>query len=519
MQATRGTVTYNLALSLWALSTGLAIFHYPVALVGDGYEFAVMLTAISRHATPGITPEDVAAYNALIAEKPLPDTGPVKPSYDPWIEVPGSGGKLWDMRHFWFYSLLAMPFLPLARVLGLHPMAAFVLLHAALCLATIWIARRWSGPPGALAAAIVLVGSPVFWYSNKAHTEVLTVCTVLVALIGAASGRAAWAGLALATGAAQNGLLAPLSAGMLLWAWFGDRESRRQTVAIAAVSAFLIAQAPVYYWFRHGFTNPLVDIGYVQPALFGFKRILTLWVDPDRGLLTLWPLAVPVVVASAAGIHRLKLANPALWLGLAYPLICQPVLAMQVNWNPGASHLVHRYAVWFVPLAWFGLKRWIEFAAGSERIGRGLTGVALVVCVAWCAFGQRPAQPDTVARFNGLSRWFYASLPGLYDPDPEVFLERACAAEMGGYLRPLRRVDRSRLHCLGGVASERGFWAAADPSCTKIYISSAGLEEQLARPAPTPVAGCQFERNPATLLQIARRRKPANGADFYLTWR
>jgi hypothetical protein len=516
MQPPGRPACFVLALVIWAISTLLALFRYPVSLVGDGSEYAVMLTALSMHASPGITPKDVAAYNTLITSKPLPDSGPVTPSYDPWLEVRGARKTQWDMRHFWFYSLLAWPFLPAATLLKGHPMAAFALLHAALCLAAILVARRWSGPVGALAAAVVLVGSPVFWYANKAHPEVLTVSTVLIALMGAATGRPAWAGFALAVGAAQNSLLAPLSAGMLVWAWWRDRRSRHRTLVLAALSLGLITMGPLYYWLRHGFTNPLVHIGYVQPALLGAKRILTLWVDPDRGLLVLWPMALPVMAASLIRLPKPRMSEPAFWLALAYPLLCQPILAMQVNWNPGASHLVHRYAVWFVPLAWFGVLRWIAFAADSSGLRRILAAGVLLLFSGWSAAEQRPSQPDTVLHFNQLSRWFYANMPGAYDPDPEVFLERACGAEMGGYVKPLRRLERRILQCLGGAASEKGFWAAADPSCTKIYVSREGLEEQAKAPSPGAVAGCATQPDPAVLLKRVLSTAPVGRDDLFL---
>lgn len=183
------------ALALTLTAAAVALFAQPVCLVGDASEYGVMLVAWSRHWTPGITTHDVAAYNSILADRPVESPGPVTPGRDPFMRVRGVEPPVWDMRHFWIYSMMAWPFLAVARVCGFHPFSAFTLLHVTLMLGVIVLARRWSGPRGALAAAIVLVCSPAFWYTNKVYTEFLTIATALAGFVGLASGQAAWGAL------------------------------------------------------------------------------------------------------------------------------------------------------------------------------------------------------------------------------------------------------------------------------------------------------------------------------------
>jgi len=508
---------FRIALAIWAIVAVVALFAQPVGMIGDAGEYALMLMPWVRHYTPEIRPDDIRAYNGLLETQPLPDAAPARPFPDPFIQAPNSNPPTWDLRHFWFYSLLARPFLPLTRLPGFHPFAAFVFLNLALMLAVVWLAHRWNGPQGALAAAIGSACSPAFWLTNKVHTELLTVAGLFACLIALSAGRPAWAGFFTAFAAAQNNLLAPLAVLLLAWSWITRRESARLRLVLSVASAVLMALAPAYYWARHGFTSPLTALGYVFPELAGWRRILSLWIDPDRGLLPLWPLALPCLVLGMAIIIRQRRPpGPAFWIVAAYLAFAQAVMSMQVNWNPGGSHLAHRYAVWFVPLAWFPLRRWIEFALAGRDWRRIGALSALILLGAWSASQYRPSQPDTVVQFNALSRWWYANLPSLYNPDPEIFLERACFAEAGGYSQPLRRIDRRLLRCLGGDAAEKGFWAASDPSCRKLYISREGLEEQRHRATPAPIAGCAQNVDLRSALDRALEAAPPGDRDFYL---
>lgn len=509
---------FRIALAIWVLVALVALFAQPVSLIGDGGEYALMLMPWVRHFTPEIRQDDILAFNRVLESQPLPDATPATPVRDPFIEVPNSNPPTWDLRHFWFYSLLARPFLPLTRLPGFHPFAAFVFLNLALILGVIWLARRWAGDSGPLAAALVFAASPAIWCTNKVHTELLTVAGILAGLIALSSGRLAWGGFLVAFAAAQNNLLAPLSAMLLAWSWISRRESLRTRLALSAASVTLVGLSPANYWARHGFTSPLTVLGYISPELIGWRRMLSLWIDPDRGLLPLWPLALPCLVVGVLGLIRSRrLPGLAFWLVFVYVALAHVVMSMQANWNPGASHLVHRYAIWFIPLAWFPIRAWIEFSFAARDWRRTFSLGALIALGAWSAFQYRPSQPDTVVQFNAFSRWWYASVPWLYDPDPEIFLERACQAELGGYLKPLRRIDRRIVRCLGGQTAEKGFWAAADPACRKVYISREGLEEQRHRTDPAPIAGCAVQVDPRRILAVALDRVPPGRDDFYLT--
>lgn len=506
------------ALGLWAVSSGAALLYYPVEQTGDGAEYSIMMFALKRHADPAITAEDIAEYDRLLRERPWKGAGRFIPfKEDPWLSLPGEEGKRWDLRHFWFYSLMAVPFSWLAEAAGMHPMAAFGFLHAALVLVVLLLTRRWQGETAALAAAILLICSPFYWYANKPHTEILTGAGLTLALAAAVSGRFAAAGLCLAVAATQNMLLAPFAALAVLLDWKRLAQRDKPAWLAAAASAFLVCLSPAYYYVRHGVASPLQKFGYIRPDLVGWKRMTTLWVDPDRGMLPLWPLALPLLLLSAWLIARAvrrdgfgSLLKPLpLFIGI-YFIGVHPGTAIQLNWNMGGSLLVQRYCFFLIPLGWLALVRWVQ---SPRPVALGL----LMLLSLWSVWIYQPSRPEATGRFNAFSEWLYANFPSVYDPDPDVFLSRACGEPIPYTGPPGRRLEYHRWRCKGVPAVETGMWAAGDPSCRKIFVSGEGLAAQQGSPASGPIAGCAASVDRSFIASRILSCAPAGGGDFYVS--
>ncbi len=524
MEASSSRAAWLTALAVWAVSSGLAVFHYPVDQVGDGLEYTLMMLTMKHHRDPTITPGDIAAYNQLVEARPWRGGSKLTPApVDPWLELPGSKEQRWDLRHIWVYSLMAVPFSWLCEVVGMHPMAGFAFLHAFLVLVTIAIARRWSGDMGALTAAMLMICSPYYWYSNKPHTEILTGAALMLATVGVATGRHAAAGLCLAASATQNMLLAPFAMTAIALDWRRLMNRDRATWLMAGASAAVVCLSPAYYFFRHGVANPLQRFGYIVPQLIGWKRIATLWVDPDRGILLLWPLALPLLLLSAwmmVGASRREewhcLVKPLALFVASYLVLVQPGMAVQANWNMGGSYLVQRYTYWFVPLGWMALLHWLESLGGMNRTWRPVAAALLACLSLWSWWIYRPVMAESTVRFNAVSRWVYSTMPSVWDPDPEVFVERACGQE--GYVTSApHRIDRKRWFCLGLRAEEHNIWAASDPSCRKLYVSAEGLAAQAGRSEAGIIAGCPMVINRKFLESRILSEAPANGEDFYVS--
>ena len=100
----------------WFIPALLLLFGYALIntqLQGDGSEYLMMTHAILKHGSAAILPSDLADYH---------------------LQLSGSGfaqarnGQFYSI-HFWTYSLLALPFYALLKVVGLNPIWAFCLLN------------------------------------------------------------------------------------------------------------------------------------------------------------------------------------------------------------------------------------------------------------------------------------------------------------------------------------------------------------------------------------------------------
>jgi hypothetical protein len=88
--------------------------------VGDAGEYLVMSLNLGRFSRPSLTPDELVQARALFP-------GDV----DIHLEMPelrGPDGRQ-DLPHFWFYSLLAAPFVRAALAAGAHPLVGFTALN------------------------------------------------------------------------------------------------------------------------------------------------------------------------------------------------------------------------------------------------------------------------------------------------------------------------------------------------------------------------------------------------------
>src|SRR5207302_1947473 len=112
-------------------------------LVGDSGEYIAMSLNFAQFSRPSLTPQQLADVITYVPG----DAGSrlVIPSFR------GADGRQ-DFPHFWFYPMLAAPFVRLAVALGIQPTTGFAILNGLLLLgAAAIVIRRLS----ATAAAFV----------------------------------------------------------------------------------------------------------------------------------------------------------------------------------------------------------------------------------------------------------------------------------------------------------------------------------------------------------------------------
>ena len=187
-----------------------------------------------------------------------------------------------------------------------------------------------------------------------------------------------------------------------------------------------------FYLVHFGRLTPLVDAGAVGLPNLSLGKALELFFDLNLGMLPYLPLALlgavaaPVVQIASGRRARPLLALWAVLLGMA--LLCSST----GNWNHGTSG-PSRYTIWMIPLVLVILVSMLEPGAARERPRQafGAWAVAALVVQAAIVVSRGGLTP----RLDYLEHSYLASFvlkhaPALYNPSPEIFVERTIGEEM-----------------------------------------------------------------------------------------
>lgn len=445
-----------------------------VVRVGDGSEYYGLYYAWTVAHRPWMTPAAYQAYAALVDSHAILGMVPGD-TLAHWFEVLRVGATS-DFNHFWFYSLLAALCGMGAHLVGitLSPHQCFLALHLIAFSATASIAWRFHGRKGLVVIALMLLASPVLWFTDKAHTEFLTVCLLLSAIILLTNVRYLAAGLLLALASTQNPSFALIACIPVFYRVVLER-GRAYSLAEVAMAVGIVLGVllhPTYYFLRYGAVTPQLIAG--GAALGRDLGTFYLWlIDPDLGLLPNWPIGCAMIVAGLvfrATRPRGASATDWRWLAFAgvYLLVNFFAHASTTNINSGATPGLARYALWYLPLLFPFFLRVVAHLAESKARRNG--AIAVFLCLAVLTMpASRPRRSESYTTPSTLSFFIQKNLPGLYNPPVEVFLER-----YSGF---------------GEEFNTKGLRAVVGPDCHKILMLPADAGHGAATPR-----GCMFDQ-------------------------
>jgi len=333
----------------------------------------------------------------------------------------------YDQLHFWIYPLLAAPFVKLAHWFGVPDTFGFGALHVLVITFTFGVVLRRKG----VVAASLLFISPLLWWIDKPHGDLLVFCLLLLALLWARD-RPHLGLLCLSVLAAHNMSLNLVLAAYGIWMLLlhGRKlfDSGRKWAALV-VAVVIAASHPVYYLVRLGETDPVHLIEDLSMRLPTLTRLVTPLLDPYAGLVMWWPA---LVVAAAIGgvvrawhrplVNRTARAWAVVWAPFVTAMAL--LLAQAQNTQPasGGTFALSRYAVWLAPFA--------VFAFGHHLTTRRAARVGVAACCAASAVLSfhvaRPDRPDVWFTVGPtfISDAVNDHAPWLWNPVPQIFLTR-----------------------------------------------------------------------------------------------
>jgi len=406
---------------------------------GDGAEYLLTAHALAHHATPEIRATDVAW---LLEEEPrwrrslaAIAAGMDQSALTPLPSLRRAPSGAYYSLHFWFYSLVSVPFLWLTELLRVRPLYAFscvnALAAAAACAA---LRRRFRSVRWQVSSIALFVLSGTTFYLGWPGPEVLTAAAVLVACLAARQGRTAEGLLAGALASLQN----PSAVFLLPYVAWATRASGFLSTArvrvAAGVSAVLVLLPYAFFYAIYRIPNLIAHFG-TDYALISTERAWSLFFDLDEGMLVGLPgvlvgciVALGMVAATVAPALRARLLVSAAATAVLVAAMSIPTFAIH-NWNSDNSGVI-RYAYW---IGMSLLELCLELGTALGVLGRRVVyalaaGLQVVAIAATGLFGGN----YNYVRHGVFGRAVLERFPAAYDPVPEIFYERTLRSERPG---------------------------------------------------------------------------------------
>lgn len=436
--------------------TPIILFSKPIR-VGDGSEYYAMAIAWSSTHKPFMSEKSWQLYNSLVDSEEIENLLNVTKlaHQPPAVKI----GETADFNHFWFYSFLASVVYKATNFLwpfknswlSIHQ--AFLLLHCFLLSTASIIAWHYYRWQGLLAIFVLTFFSPILWFIDKVHTEFFTFCTTTSSVILFLKRRYILSSFFLGLSATQNISFAAVSLFLLILDLFARRRDKYtlDQVVILIMTVALIVLHPVYYYFRFGVFTPQLFIGGARIGV-NWKYAYIWFIDPDIGLFPNWPMGFILLTISFIALVRRKTPRNMLipWLGYVSTFILMSLWAQSSteNLNHGGTPGISRYSLWYLGLFYPSIVFLVNHVKNSKWHSTVLVCLS-IACFVYNFNVYNLTLPEEGWRPSKLSALVQTYLPKLYNPPPEIFIERYC-----------------------GVPSCRPLFAVIGPDCHKVLITN-----------------------------------------------
>ncbi|GAB3446031.1 hypothetical protein NX773_01010 [Massilia solisilvae] len=413
---------------------------------GDVEEYALMTVALARHASPDIRPADIEATKVLLP--PFADAlsrleqacakGSEQCAPGFWR---GRDGRVYAI-HFFAYPALAALATKVVPLAGAPAFKAFLAVNLA-CVFVLGMAllRLFGSAARAMLGVLLFVLCGGLLYGAWSSPEMFSASALLAALALNASGAPLRVGLLAGLAATHNppivffAVFAPLL--RLCGAWrsgTGLAANVRTAVGMRELAGSLLtiaifALSVLFNQWAFGVPSIIGKLA-TSAAMATPNRLFSLLFDLNQGMVVGVPGLFAVLLFGQRG-RAACIAGVAVLFSMAMAV---PAL-VAYNWNSGAQGMM-RYAFWCaMPLLFAFLWRLRESAR--------LPAAPLVVVATLQVVSIVHANAYNFVSMSPLAAFVMAHAPAAYNPDPEIFHERANGQESA--LDP-QRIDSYAVH-------------------------------------------------------------------------
>ncbi|QBE65582.1 hypothetical protein [Pseudoduganella lutea] len=402
---------------------------------GDASEYTLMTVALANHGTPDITAADAhdagavfpwfAWHQAAIADH-LSRGTPLPPGF-----LRGEDGKVHAIHSFGYSAAAVVP-MKLASMIGANPAKCFLWVDSLALLLLVYSAYGFFRSAAKAFIPVALMVTTVgcsYW--NWGSPELYSASLALSALLLIARSRSVLAGLAIGLAGMQNPpLLSLLFFGPLFMIADARFEQPSRNIlgvikdfiggkmAAGTLLGLAIGLSPVYFSFKYFGTWNVIAKGATDSRLVSLLRLHSYYFDLNQGLIIAIPGVLLLVALLAARYRRVALMLVP--IAACSLVLAVPSLSTQ-NWNSGAAGMM-RYVVWGA----------VPFLFLLLLAIRQLTTLPAWLPILFLAV-QLPftvhATKYTHMAFSPLALWALEHVPALYNPEPEIFIDRSSHGE------------------------------------------------------------------------------------------
>ncbi|NRT37503.1 hypothetical protein BJV38_005598 [Clostridium beijerinckii] len=406
-------------------------------MYGDGQEYMLMTEAFENHFSPDVSINDI--NTATINYNFKFDLNREDKQY-PFGFFISNEGKNYSY-HFFLYSLFVMPIKVILGILNINQLRCFQIFNAIIYIFALWYIyiKIKICEKDKFFIIMQLICNPVLYYLVWTHAEVFTYSLVCISLALYVNKEYEKAIFIVSIAAMQNQPIIFLGGlyclDYFLKVYIGNKEIYAKKFLYQIIRkgiCFIPFFIPfLFYYINYGTFSLIVSSGYVKANGIA-NKINSLFFDLNQGILPFMPmLIIMFFIILVFGLLKKKL-EVLLYIGTI--LMIMLGCSLQMNWNPGESGIM-RYNVWITPILIYFVIIYkdsfikIRFKKTFEKLIITSIFITTMIIICTGTFKYKYKHIE----FNPLSKMVMNVFPSIYNPQEEIFAERALGMETDYY--------------------------------------------------------------------------------------
>jgi len=413
-----------------------AFFSKKIRVQGDLDEYVSMSAALSAHYSPDIQVADVRRVQILAPEL-KERLEPVLSGMEAGAEVPragfykGNDGRVYAIHFFTYSAFAAIPF-HILQAAGLPPSQSFLLVNLIfIFILAVCLFKFFEDSSKAFLGLFLFFLCGGWNYFRWLGPETMSAVALCAAIIGYLRARYLVSGILLGLSATQNppiilavffipllGLVSNYSTELSFLSNFKRQFSKRMLMGLG-ISVCLFLSCIGFNLWAFGVPNIIAKVA-TNTALIGWDRLISFFFDLNQGMLIgfagIWS-GIVFFLFQSFKYKQNFIRYLALFMAVIAFSVAMAIPALTAgNWNSGAVGMM-RYVFWAgMPFLALFLMMW------KESQHRNIWMLSLLIFIQLlCA---KNSLRYSEVEFSPIAQVALKHFPALYNPEPEIFVER-----------------------------------------------------------------------------------------------